>query len=276
MKKLTWTLIGIIGFMFLAILLLLNNALSVTTPRIRLIERSINERDYTKFIVQRGTLQDIYTSTGEIVSLVNPYEVTTHDLSGISTDPLVVISKTIGEKFIENDLLYTVGGVEVFAQTDGKVIRMDQSSSSFEVEILNYRKLSVKTYIPQSLEPFITGLSSASVVVNNQTFTASIRSIGSIVVDGSIEVYLSVTGLTLLPGSSIPTNIQIAQYTNVSYVKSEHILFELGSHFIYLLSRDGKTVQKLPVVIVKRLQSSTIIQALDEQYYYREFIIYND
>jgi hypothetical protein len=276
MKKLTWTLIGIIGFMLLAILLLLNNALSVTTPRIRLIERSINERDYTKFIVQRGTLQDIYTSTGEIVSLENPYEISTHDLSSISTDPLVVISKSIGEKFVENDLLYTVGGVEVFAQTNGKVIRIDQTTSLLEVEILNYRKLSVKTSIPQSLEPFITGLSSASVVVNNQTFTASIRSIGSLVVDGSIEVYLSVTGLTLLPGSSIPTNIQVAQYTNVSYVKSEYILFELGSHFIYLLSRDGKTVQKLPVVIVKRLQSTTIIQALDEQYYFREFIVYND
>ena len=276
MKKLTIGLLSTIAIMAVVILFLLSNALSTSIPRIRLIERSINQRDYTKFVVSRGTLEDIYKQTAEVISLENPIHIDTIDVSAISSTPKVQVHKQVGEKFEIGDLLYTVGSNPVLASSSGKVISHSLSPTEFTFSYLDYELLVVKTFIPQSLEQHVTSQSKARVVLDGQAKEASVESIGSMVVAGQIEVIIRVEGMRLLPGSLVETQIVIQEYANVSYVPSQYIYNELGINFIYLLAPDGKSVSKLNIVIVQELQSATMIQSLAEQYYYREFIVYND
>ncbi len=276
MKRLTIGLFSTIGIMSIIILFLLSNALSVSSPRIRLIERSINERDYTKFVVSRGNLEDQFIANAFVTSLNNPLTTTDYDLTAVITNPKVTVLKRVGEKFVQGEALFQIGDHVVNASTNGKVVAYEESLTNLTFTYLDYEKLLIKTQIPESLEPLISSLTPTQVQLNGEFVDAQIQSIDTQVVNQHIDVYIQVDGLDLLPGSSVSIALSIGTYSNVSYVRSDYIYTELGSHYLYLLSRDGKSVSKIPVVIVQTLQSMTIIQALEEQYYFREFIIYND
>lgn len=276
MKRLTIGLFSTIGIMSIIILFLLSNALSVSSPRIRLIERSINERDYTKFVVSRGNLEDQFIANAFVTSLNNPLTTTDYDLTAVITNPKVTVLKRVGEKFVQGEALFQIGDHVVNASTNGKVVAYEESLTNLTFTYLDYEKLLIKTQIPESLEPLISSLTPTQVQLNGEFVDAQIQSIDTQVVNQHIDVYIQVDGLDLLPGSSVSIALSIGTYSNVSYVRSDYIYTELGSHYLYLLSRDGKSVSKIPVVILQTLQSMTIIQALEEQYYFREFIIYND
>ncbi len=276
MKRLTIGLFSTIGIMSIIILFLLSNALSVSSPRIRLIERSINERDYTKFVVSRGNLEDQFIANAFVTSLNNPISTIDYDLTAVITNPKVTVLKLVGEKFVQGEALFQIGDHVVNASTNGKVVAYEESLTNLTFTYLDYEKLLIKTQIPESLEPLISSLTPTQVQLNGEYVDAQIQSIDTQVVNQHIDVYIQVDGLDLLPGSSVSIALTIGTYSNVSYVRSDYIYTELGSHYLYLLSRDGKSVSKIPVVIVQTLQSMTIIQALEEQYYFREFIIYND
>lgn len=276
MKRLTIGLLSTIGIMSIIILFLLGNALSVSSPRIRLIERSINERDFTKFVVSRGNLADKFTATAVVMSNANPLVQEDYDLTLVLTSPKVTRLKQIGEKFQVGDALFLIGETTIQAQTNGKVISYEESNVAFSFTFLDYERLLIKTRIPESLEPIISALTPTQVRLNGTFVNAQIESIDYRVVNQMIDVFIRVDGLDLLPGSSIEVALTVGNYPNVTYLRSDYIYTELGIDYIYLLSRDGKSVSKVPVVIVKRLQSTTIIQPLEEQYYFREFIIYND
>jgi len=276
MKRLTIGLFSTIGIMSIIILFLLSNALSVSSPRIRLIERSINERDYTKFVVSRGNLEDQFIANAFVTSLNNPLSTIDYDLTAVITNPKVTVLKRVGEKFVQGEALFQIGDHVVNASTNGKVVAYEESLTNLTFTYLDYEKLLIKTQIPESLEPLISSLTPTQVQLNGEFVGAQIQSIDTQVVNQHIDVYIQVDGLDLLPGSSVSIALTIGTYSNVSYVRSDYIYTELGSHYLYLLSRDGKSVSKIPVVIVQTLQSMTIIQALEEQYYFREFIIYND
>lgn len=276
MKRLTIGLFSTIGIMSIIILFLLSNALSVSSPRIRLIERSINERDYTKFVVSRGNLEDQFTANAIVTSKTNPITAVDYDLTAVNTNPKVTYLKQVGEKFEQGEALFQVGGTVVTATTNGKIVSYVESFTNLTFTYLDYERLLIKTQIPESLEPIISALTPTKVLLNGEFVDAQIQSIDTQVVNHFIDVYIQVDGLDLLPGSSVQVALTVGTYNNVSYVRSDYIYTELGSHFIYLLSRDGKSVSKIPVVIVQRLQSTTLIQPLEEQYYFREFIIYND
>ncbi|MFH0993696.1 MAG: hypothetical protein V1761_05035 [bacterium] len=271
MKKLTIVLVSIIAVMTVAILIILDKSLDITSPRLTLVEESVEDREYTIDVIRNGTLRDMYEDAGTVVSADNELLTFVYPVVGLSYS----IDVVEGQKFTETTRLAVVGSVPQLAGTAGKVIRIDETDEELVIYYIDYTHHTVRTTIPQELEGFITGATVAEVYYGGITYPATVVAIGYEVVDGLVAIDLAVPGLTLLPGSFVVTGLELAAYTNVTYVPSAFVVNDLGTQYVYLLDPATDTVAKVYVTVQQTLQSYTIV-TVGLQYVGRTIVKYND
>ncbi|GEM_PF-6681629 len=271
MKKLTIVLVSIIAVMTVAILIILDKSLDITSPRLTLVQESVEDREYTIDVIRNGTLRDLYENAGTVVSADDGLLTFVYPVVGLTYS----IDVVEGQKFSETTRLAVVGSIPQLAGTAGKVIRIDETDENLIIYYIDYTHHTVRTTIPQALEGFITGATVAEVYYDGTTYAADVVAIGYEVVDGLVTIDLAVPGLTLLPGSVVATGLELASYANVTYVPSTFVVDELGSKFIYLLDPVTDTVSKLYVTVQQTLQSYTIV-TVGLQFVGRTIVKYND
>lgn len=275
MKKLYWILGSVIVVMAVSILWLIANSLDVNSPRFSLINRNVENRDYTQFSVEFGTLQDIYENEGTVQTTADDLKMYEWDLSGISGTPKFVLYLTEGDRFALNEQIVRIGGVEHRGTTDGKIIEIVSTTTSLKIYYIDYSDHYVKTTLPQSLESYLTAANQAEVYYDGVTYEATIDAIDYQVIGGVIEVRLLVADLHLLPGSSVTVGLVLQEYVNVFYVPTAYIQSDLIGTFIYLLDLDSGDVTKKYVPVTSTLQHYSII-TIESFYLSKAFVNYND
>jgi hypothetical protein len=275
MKKLYWILGGIIAFMAASILWLLANSLDVNSPRFSLINRNVENRDYTQFSVSFGTLEDTYSSIGIVSTNATELSVYEWDLSTVFSTPKYTMYKVIGDKFVKSDVIVKIGSIDFRATTDGKIIDIVTTTNSLKIYYIDYSDHYVKTMIPQTLEPLINISNTVKISYNQITYNAVIDYIDYQVIDGMIEVRIIVDNLFLLPGSTVEVGLVIKSYPNAYYVPSAYIQTDLVGTYLYMLDGSSGNVTKKYVTIVSNLQYYSII-TIEPFYLSKLFVNYND